>query len=75
MGTAGCCHTHGSFGLKKRIPNYLCRHKVQGYAVGRAMVTRGMVDSIYDVLRVVLTAAQEVIPTANIWNMDETGTN
>ncbi len=48
---------------------------MQGYAVGRAMVTRGMVDSIYDVLRVVLTAAQEVIPTANIWNMDETGTN
>ena len=38
------------------------------------MVTRGMVDSVYDVLQVVLTAAKDVIPAANIWNMDETGT-
>ena len=62
------------FRLKKRIPNFLCRHKVQGYEVGRAMVTRGMVDSVYDVLQVVLTATKDVIPAANIWNMDETGT-
>ena len=62
------------FKLKNRIPNVLSRHKVQAYAVGRAMVTRSMVDSVYDVLQVVLTAAQDVIPAANIWNMDETGT-
>ncbi len=62
------------FWLKKRIPNYLCRHKVQGYQVGRAMVTRGMVDSVYDVLQVVLTATKDVILAANIWNMDETDT-
>jgi hypothetical protein len=73
MGTAECCPAHlWFFRLKKRIPIYLCRHKVQEYAVGRAMVARGMVDSVYDVLQVVLTAAQDVIPAANIWNMDET---
>ncbi len=33
-----------------------------------------MVDSVYDVLQVVLTAAEDVIPAANIWNMYETGT-
>jgi hypothetical protein len=33
-----------------------------------------MVDSVYDVLQVVLTAAEDVIPAANIRNMDETGT-
>jgi hypothetical protein len=62
------------FKLKNRIPNVLSRHKVLADAVGRAMVTRSMVDSVYDVLQVVLTAAEEVIPAANIWNMDETGT-
>ncbi len=35
------------------------------------MVTRSMVDSVYDVLQVVLTASKDVIPAANIWNMDE----
>ena len=33
-----------------------------------------MVDSIYDVLQVVLAEADELIPSTHVWNFDETGT-
>jgi hypothetical protein len=33
-----------------------------------------MVDSIYDVLQVVLAEANELIPATHFWNFDETGT-
>jgi hypothetical protein len=32
-----------------------------------------MVDSIYDVLQVVLGESDELIPACNVWNFDETG--
>jgi hypothetical protein len=32
-----------------------------------------MVDSIYDVLQVLLAEADELIPASNVWNFDETG--
>ncbi len=40
--------------FRKNFPGLLRRHKAEAYAVGRAQVTREMVDSIYDVLQVVL---------------------
>ena len=62
------------FNYRKKYPDILRRHRSEGYAVGRAQVTRSMIDSIYDVLQVVLTEAVALIPATNIWNFDETGT-
>ena len=60
--------------FRKKFPDLLRRHKAEAYAVGRAQVTREMVDSIYDVLQVVLAEANELIPATHVWNFDETGT-
>ena len=62
------------FNYRKKYPDILRRHRSEGYAVGRAQVTRAMIDSIYDVLQVVLTEASALIPACNVWNFDETGT-
>ena len=62
------------FTYRKKYPDLLRRHRSEGYAVGRAQVTRGMIDSIYDCLQVVLTEADALIPASNVWNFDETGT-
>jgi hypothetical protein len=59
--------------FKSRFPTYLTKHKVETYAVGRAQITRAMIDSIYSVLKTVLDAAEHPIPGTNIWNFDETG--
>jgi hypothetical protein len=59
--------------LRKRYPDLLRRHRSEAYQVGRAQVTRAMVDSIYDVLQVLLAEADELIPACNVWNFDETG--
>jgi hypothetical protein len=56
------------FNYRKKFPDILRRHRLEGYAVGRAQVTRAMIDSIYDVLQVVLTEASAVIPVCNVWN-------
>ena len=62
------------FSYRKKFPDVLRRHRAEGSAVGRAQVTRAMIDSVYDCLQVVLTEADALIPASNIWNFDETGT-
>jgi hypothetical protein len=57
--------------FRKNFPDLLRRHKAEA---SRAQVTREMVDSIYDVLQVVLAEANELIPSTHAWNFDETGT-
>jgi hypothetical protein len=59
--------------FKKRFPACLTKHTVESYAVGRAKITRTMIDTIYSVLKTVLDAAEHPIPASNIWNFDETG--
>ena len=61
--------------LKQRYPDYLSKHATQGYAVGRAQITRPMIDTIYSVLQTVLDEAANPISASNIWNFDETGHN
>ncbi len=58
--------------FKKRFLTYLTKHTVESYAVGRAQITRTMIDSIYSVLQTVLDAAEPPISASNIWNFDET---
>jgi hypothetical protein len=62
------------FAYRRKYPDVLRRHRAEGSAVGRAQVTRAMIDSVYDCLQVVLTEAAALIPASNIWNFDETGT-
>jgi hypothetical protein len=62
------------FAYRRKYPDLLRRHRAEGSAVGRAQVTRGMIDSVYDCLQVVLTEADALIPASNIWNFNETGT-
>ncbi len=59
--------------FKTRFPAYLTKHAVESYAVGRAQITRTMINSIYSVLKTVLDAAEHPISASNIWNFDETG--
>ena len=41
--------------------------------MGRAQVSRKMIDTIYVALQTVLDEVEEPIPASNIWNFDETG--
>jgi hypothetical protein len=59
--------------FKARFPQYLSRHACKAYAVGRAQVTRAMIDTIYDALQTVLDEVVDPILPSNIWNFDETG--
>jgi hypothetical protein len=58
--------------FKARFPQYLSRHACESYAVGRAQVTRAMIDTIYDTLQTVLDEVVDPILPSNIWNFDET---
>ena len=60
--------------LKKRHPAVIAKKKGEAHCGGRALVSRAMIDSIYDVLQTVLTEAEEPMPPENVWNFDETGT-
>jgi hypothetical protein len=41
--------------------------------MGRAQVTRAMIDTIYDALQTVLDEVVDPILPSNIWNFDDTG--
>ncbi len=41
--------------------------------MGRAQITRSMIDTIYSVLQTVLDEVEKPIPASNVWNFDETG--
>ncbi len=58
--------------FKARFPQYLSKHACEAYAVGRALVSRKMIDTIYVALQTVLDEVEEPIPASNIWNFDET---
>jgi hypothetical protein len=49
----------------------LSKHACESYAVGRAQVSRQMIDTIYVSLQTVLDEVEEPIPPSNIWNFDE----
>ena len=56
--------------FKKRFPDIFTKKKVEAYCSGRALVNRKMVNSVYDVIEVVLQEAKEEIPPENIWNFE-----
>ncbi len=57
--------------LKQRYPDYLAKHATQGYAVGRAQITRPMIDTTYSVLQTVL---HEVFCSVFVYHEIEVGT-